>query len=119
MSETQIDLGEVLNMSAGVATYPQHGVERSELVRVADSALYMAKEQGKNTVRVYRPDVIELTELRRLAEGRIAPPACAPPPAWRTRSTPGTPTPAATRTWSASSPPASPVAWASTRSRSS
>jgi diguanylate cyclase (GGDEF)-like protein len=69
MSETEIDLGEVLNMSAGVATYPQHGVERSELVRVADSALYMAKEQGKNTVRVYRPDVIELTELRRLAEG--------------------------------------------------
>ena len=69
MAETEVDLGEVLNMSAGVATYPQHGVERSELVRVADSALYLAKEQGKNTVRVYRPDVIELTELRRLAEG--------------------------------------------------
>jgi diguanylate cyclase (GGDEF)-like protein len=69
MSETEVDVGEVLNMSAGVATYPQHGVERSELVRVADSALYLAKEQGKNTVRVYRPDVIELAELRRLAEG--------------------------------------------------
>jgi diguanylate cyclase (GGDEF)-like protein len=69
MSETEVDLGEVLSMSAGVATYPQHGVERSELVRVADSALYLAKEQGKNTVRVYRPDVIELVELRRLAEG--------------------------------------------------
>jgi diguanylate cyclase (GGDEF)-like protein len=69
MCETEVDLGEVLNMSAGVATYPQHGVERSELVRVADSALYLAKEQGKNTVRVYRPDVIELVELRRLAEG--------------------------------------------------
>jgi diguanylate cyclase (GGDEF)-like protein len=58
-----------LTMSAGVATYPQHGVERSDLVRVADSALYLAKEQGKNTVRVYRPDLIELVELRRLAEG--------------------------------------------------
>ncbi len=69
MCETEVDLGEVVSMSAGVATYPQHGVERSELVRVADSALYLAKEQGKNTVRVYRPDVIELVELRRLAEG--------------------------------------------------
>jgi diguanylate cyclase (GGDEF)-like protein/putative nucleotidyltransferase with HDIG domain len=69
MSETVVEVGEVLSMSAGVATYPQHGVERSELVRVADSALYLAKDQGKNTVRVYRPDVIELAELRRLAEG--------------------------------------------------
>ena len=69
MNETEVDLGEVISMSAGVATYPQHGVERSELVRVADTALYAAKEQGKNTVRVYRPDVIEIAELRRLAEG--------------------------------------------------
>ena len=69
MAETEVDVGDVLNMSAGIATYPQHGVERAELVRVADSALYLAKEQGKNTVRVYRPDVIELAELRRLAEG--------------------------------------------------
>jgi diguanylate cyclase (GGDEF)-like protein/putative nucleotidyltransferase with HDIG domain len=69
VAETECDFGGTLSMSAGIATYPQHGVERSELVRVADSALYLAKEQGKNTVRVYRPDVIELAELRRLAEG--------------------------------------------------
>ena len=58
-----------LRVSAGIATYPQHGVERAELVRVADSALYLAKEHGKNRVRVYRPDLLELAELRRLAEG--------------------------------------------------
>jgi diguanylate cyclase (GGDEF)-like protein/putative nucleotidyltransferase with HDIG domain len=69
VAEAICDHGSTLSMSAGVATYPQHGVERSELVRVADSALYLAKEQGKNTVRLYRPDLIELAELRRLAEG--------------------------------------------------
>ncbi len=69
VAETECETGGPLSMSAGIATYPQHGVERSELVRVADSALYLAKEQGKNTVRVYRPDLIELAELRRLAEG--------------------------------------------------
>jgi diguanylate cyclase (GGDEF)-like protein/putative nucleotidyltransferase with HDIG domain len=69
VAETDTQFADSISMSAGVATYPQHGVERAELVRVADSALYLAKEQGKNTVRVYRPDVIELAELRRLAEG--------------------------------------------------
>jgi diguanylate cyclase (GGDEF)-like protein/putative nucleotidyltransferase with HDIG domain len=61
--------GMKLRLSAGVAVYPAVGVERSELVRVADSALYLAKEHGKNRVRVYRPDLLELAELRRLAEG--------------------------------------------------
>ncbi len=69
LAEKPLESGEFLSMSAGVATYPQHGVERAELVRVADSALYMAKEQGKNTVRVYRPDIAGIQELRRLAEG--------------------------------------------------
>jgi putative two-component system response regulator len=36
---------------------------------VADSALYLAKEHGKGRVRAYRPDLLELAELRRLAEG--------------------------------------------------
>jgi diguanylate cyclase (GGDEF)-like protein/putative nucleotidyltransferase with HDIG domain len=69
VADAACEHGGHVSISAGIATYPQHGVERSELVRVADSALYLAKEHGKNRVRVYRPDLLELAELRRLAEG--------------------------------------------------
>ncbi len=58
-----------ITVSAGVATFPSQGVARDELIRLADSALYWAKEHGKNQVRVYRPDVLELAELKRLAAG--------------------------------------------------
>lgn len=58
-----------ITASAGVATFPSQGVARDELIRLADSALYWAKEHGKNQVRVYRPDVVELAELKRLAAG--------------------------------------------------
>jgi diguanylate cyclase (GGDEF)-like protein len=58
-----------VTVSAGLATYPVQGVGRDELIRLADSALYWAKEHGKNQVRAYRPDVVELAELRRLAAG--------------------------------------------------
>jgi diguanylate cyclase (GGDEF)-like protein/putative nucleotidyltransferase with HDIG domain len=61
-------LGAV-TVSVGVATSPQHAAERDELIGLADSALYWAKEYGKNRVRGYRPDVIELAELKRLASG--------------------------------------------------
>jgi diguanylate cyclase (GGDEF)-like protein/putative nucleotidyltransferase with HDIG domain len=58
-----------VTVSAGVATSPHHAADRDELIRLADSALYWAKEHGKNCVRAYRPDVIELAELKRLASG--------------------------------------------------
>ena len=44
--------GGAVSFSAGVATFPQHGIERAELVRVADIALYWAKGEGKNRVLV-------------------------------------------------------------------
>ena len=68
VAATECEHGERVTVSAGVASYPQHGIDRSELVRVADWALYWSKEHGKSRVRVYRPDVVELAELRRLAD---------------------------------------------------
>lgn len=40
----------VLTISLGVAIYPEHSSEKSELVRLADNALYSAKRQGRNCV---------------------------------------------------------------------
>jgi diguanylate cyclase (GGDEF)-like protein/putative nucleotidyltransferase with HDIG domain len=67
-----IDVGEMgpITVSAGVATFPDHGGERDELIRLADNALYWAKEHGKNRVRISRADVVELSDLKRLALGR-------------------------------------------------
>jgi diguanylate cyclase (GGDEF)-like protein/putative nucleotidyltransferase with HDIG domain len=67
----EADLGPVgaITVSAGVATYPQHGRERDSLIRLADGALYWAKEHGKNQVRLARSDVAELSEFRKVAGG--------------------------------------------------
>jgi diguanylate cyclase (GGDEF)-like protein/putative nucleotidyltransferase with HDIG domain len=65
----RLDQAGSVTVSAGLATSPQHAADRDELIRVADSALYWAKEYGKNRVRAFRPDVIELAELKRLASG--------------------------------------------------
>jgi diguanylate cyclase (GGDEF)-like protein/putative nucleotidyltransferase with HDIG domain len=69
IAEIQLDHVGSVTVSAGVATFPRQAPDRGELIRLADSALYWAKENGKNRVHVYRPDVVELAELRRLAAG--------------------------------------------------
>jgi len=66
-----LDLDHIgrVTVSAGLATFPLQGHGRDELIRLADSALYWAKEHGKNRVRLPRPAVVELAELKRLADG--------------------------------------------------
>jgi diguanylate cyclase (GGDEF)-like protein/putative nucleotidyltransferase with HDIG domain len=58
-----------VTVSAGVATYPVQGVGRDELIRLADSALYWAKEDGKNRARTYEAAALLLPDLERLADG--------------------------------------------------
>jgi len=40
-------------ISMGVATYPEHGKTKEELLRAADRAMYIAKNTGRNRVVVY------------------------------------------------------------------
>jgi diguanylate cyclase (GGDEF)-like protein/putative nucleotidyltransferase with HDIG domain len=69
IAEVDLEPTGAITVSAGIATVPAEGIDRDELVRRADSALYWAKEYGKDQVRVYRPDVVEIAELKRLAAG--------------------------------------------------
>lgn len=39
-----------VTISAGTATYPEHGETRDELVKAADAGLYLAKQNGRNCV---------------------------------------------------------------------
>jgi diguanylate cyclase (GGDEF)-like protein len=56
-----------ITVSAGIATFPEHAHELDELIRLADGALYRAKEHGKNRVHVSRAPVIALAGLKRPA----------------------------------------------------
>ncbi len=60
--------GLPVRISAGVVTYPQVGVDRSEVFAVADQALYLAKGAGKGSVRVYRPNLAELPDVAGISE---------------------------------------------------
>jgi diguanylate cyclase (GGDEF)-like protein/putative nucleotidyltransferase with HDIG domain len=61
-----------ISLSVGVATYPRHAHERDSLIRLADGALYWAKEHGKNQVQLARGDVPQPVP-RRLSEPAASP----------------------------------------------
>lgn len=44
-----------LTVSIGLATYPDHALEREELLRLADDALFRAKGEGRDRVRSASP----------------------------------------------------------------
>jgi diguanylate cyclase (GGDEF)-like protein len=60
--------GLAVRLSAGVVTYPQLGLDRSEIGTVADQALYLAKEHGKGRVRAYHPDLADLPQFAGLGD---------------------------------------------------
>lgn len=52
--------GNTLNISTstGIALYPEHGREERILLKNADAAMYQAKKNGRNNVKVYRPEPV-------------------------------------------------------------
>ncbi len=49
------DLNLTITVSIGVAIFPDHAQNESELVKAADAALYRAKEMGRNRVCLFEP----------------------------------------------------------------
>jgi diguanylate cyclase (GGDEF)-like protein len=68
ISALRIEGIDEVTVSGGVATYPTHGAGRDELIRLADSALYWAKEDGKNRVRAYAAESFLRANLEQLAD---------------------------------------------------
>jgi predicted signal transduction protein with EAL and GGDEF domain len=56
----------IIGTSVGVAIAPYDGVERDEIVRAADLALYSAKKGGRGQFRFYSADLKDEEEERRL-----------------------------------------------------
>ncbi|MBD3921252.1 EAL domain-containing protein [Paenibacillus sp. PR3] len=54
-----------VSCSIGIALYPEHGSDRSSLMRSADAAMYEAKAAGKNRSELFNPDIQERL-LRRM-----------------------------------------------------
>jgi diguanylate cyclase (GGDEF)-like protein len=48
-----------ISSSIGLAIYPDHGEDAETLVKNADTAMYYAKEAGRNNVQLFKPEMLE------------------------------------------------------------
>ncbi|PID43182.1 MAG: hypothetical protein CSA52_04280 [Gammaproteobacteria bacterium] len=57
-----IDGNEVtVGASIGISTYPEHGEQEDVLIKCADTAMYHAKESGRNQSKIYDLSMSEVT----------------------------------------------------------
>jgi len=61
----------ILTVSVGIAVYPQDGCNASDLLRNADSAMYHAKNEGRNTYSYYTDSMNDEVARRLTLEEQI------------------------------------------------
>lgn len=49
-----------ISSSIGIAIYPDHGIDEETLSRNADQAMYQAKKNGRDNVRLHKPSYLDL-----------------------------------------------------------
>ncbi len=61
----KIDKHEIYSsFSIGIAVYPTDGIDAETLFKCADSAMYRAKEQGKNSYYMHNPKMLSMAQRR-------------------------------------------------------
>lgn len=60
-----------LTLSIGAAIYPTNGLDTEDLLKNADSAMYKAKEDGRNTYRFYSEEMTERAFQRLAMENSL------------------------------------------------
>jgi diguanylate cyclase (GGDEF)-like protein len=64
IADAQIQVG----VSIGIALAPQHGTDRESLMRLADTALYQAKSEGRNRYSMFQRRMDETIRMRKIVE---------------------------------------------------
>jgi diguanylate cyclase (GGDEF)-like protein/PAS domain S-box-containing protein len=60
-----------VTVSIGLSTYPENGEDAETLIKNADTAMYHAKESGRDTFQFYKPDLSLRAVERQSLEGQL------------------------------------------------